>query len=168
MPRKAESSIVYGQHAIGWNSKVQSKKKKQEEEEEARRRRITEGVVIRARRKSPQLETEKTNGGPQSLKIKLKGLRCSVVGILWKCLKKRKAVGDLLVVPIDEFKTSRICNKCSADSLYAAKNVKGQSVLVGKNRNTLWQRDINASKNMLSISLSLWKGNGRLAPYCRG
>ncbi|KAI9275005.1 hypothetical protein EDC94DRAFT_591774, partial [Helicostylum pulchrum] len=76
--------------------------------------------------------------------VKLKGLRCGVVGIL----------------SIDGFKAARICNKRSADSLNPAKNVKGQSVLVCKNCNTLWQRDVNASKNILSISLSIWKGDG--------
>lgn len=100
--------------------------------------------------------------------VKLKGLRCGVVGKLWQCLKKREAAGDLMVIPIDEFKTSRICNKCLTDSLEAVKHVKCHSVLACKSCNTLWQRDINASKNILSTSLSVWKGNSRPIPYCRG
>jgi hypothetical protein len=39
--------------------------------------------------------------------VKMKGLRCGVVGIMWRYLKKKEAAGDLLVVPIDEFKTPR-------------------------------------------------------------
>ncbi|GAA5817579.1 hypothetical protein MFLAVUS_011127 [Mucor flavus] len=75
--------------------------------------------------------------------------------------KKREAAGDLLVVTVDEFKTSRICCRCGTDSLDGVAHVKGHSVLVCKTCNTLWQRDVNAAKNMMTISLSIWKGMGR-------
>jgi hypothetical protein len=42
--------------------------------------------------------------------VKLKGNRSGVTGILYHALKKREAVGDLLVLHIDEYKTSNICN----------------------------------------------------------
>jgi hypothetical protein len=91
--------------------------------------------------------------------VKLKGLRCGVAGIMWRCLKKREAAGDLLVVPIDEFLTSQICNICKSRTLIDHPGVKGRSVLVCTTCNTLWQRDVNAAKNMMSISLSVWSGN---------
>ena len=91
--------------------------------------------------------------------VKLKGLRCGVAGIMWRCLKKREAAGDLLVVTIDEFLTSQICNICKSRTLIGHSNVKGQSVLVCTTCNTLWQRDVNAAKNMMSISLSVWIDN---------
>ncbi|KAI9268584.1 hypothetical protein EDC94DRAFT_514539, partial [Helicostylum pulchrum] len=128
--------------------------------EARRRRKRKRGVVIKARKKKLKFETgnkaykwsstkfeeEDKNKMPLIVfgngifgkdLVKLKGLRCGIVEILWRCLKKREAAGDLLVVPIDEFKTSRICNKYSTYSLNAAKYVKGQSVLVCKNCNTL-------------------------------
>ncbi|GAA5814925.1 hypothetical protein MFLAVUS_008428 [Mucor flavus] len=62
--------------------------------------------------------------------VKLKGLRCGVVGIMWRCLKKREAAVDLVVVTVDEFKTSRICCRCGTDSLDDVAHVEGHSVLV--------------------------------------
>jgi hypothetical protein len=99
--------------------------------------------------------------------VKLKGLRCGVAGVLWRCLKKREAAGDLIVLPVDEYKTSRICSRCETDSLGDVACIKGHSVLLCKKCNTLWQRDINAAKNMMAISLSVWKGNGRPKPFSR-
>ncbi|KAI8988507.1 hypothetical protein BDF20DRAFT_998923 [Mycotypha africana] len=42
--------------------------------------------------------------------VKLKGQRCGVVGKLFATLKKREAKGQLMVVTIDEFKTSKTCS----------------------------------------------------------
>ncbi|KAI9487628.1 MAG: hypothetical protein EXX96DRAFT_554009, partial [Benjaminiella poitrasii] len=49
--------------------------------------------------------------------MKLKGLRCGVVGVMWRCLKKREAAGDLLVLPLDEYMTSQICQPCKSRTL---------------------------------------------------
>jgi hypothetical protein len=87
----------------------------------------------------------------------MKGLRCGAAGIMWRCLKKREAAGDLLVVPIDEFKTSKNCCWCETDTLDSVSGVKGDSVLVCKTCTTLWQRDVNAAKNMMKISLQSGK-----------
>ncbi|KAL0075567.1 hypothetical protein J3Q64DRAFT_1666990 [Phycomyces blakesleeanus] len=59
-------------------------------------------------------------------RVKLKGLRCSVAG-------------DLLVLPIDEHPASKICKICKSRTLIDHPNVKGQSILVCKTCNTLWQ-----------------------------
>ena len=93
--------------------------------------------------------------------VKLKGNKCGVTGVLWRALKKREKEGDLLAVTIDEFMTSRICNICYEDSLKKVDGVKGHSVLGCQNCKTLWQRDINAAKNMLLISSLIWNGYGR-------
>ncbi|KAG2202838.1 hypothetical protein INT46_000497 [Mucor plumbeus] len=77
--------------------------------------------------------------------VKLKGNQCGVTGILWRALKKREK-GDFLVVTIDEFMTSRICNICHEDSLRKVDGVKGHSVLGCQNCKKLWQRDINATR----------------------
>jgi hypothetical protein len=49
--------------------------------------------------------------------LKLKGIKCGVTGVLWHALRKRKKEENLLVVTIDEFMTSRICNICYEYSL---------------------------------------------------
>ncbi|KAG2196098.1 hypothetical protein INT46_005769 [Mucor plumbeus] len=93
--------------------------------------------------------------------VKRKGNKCRVTGILWRALKKREKEGDLLVVTIDEYMTSRICNIFYEDSLRKVDGVKGHSVLGCQNCKTLWQRDINPAKNMLLISSLTWNGSDR-------
>lgn len=88
--------------------------------------------------------------------VKRQGLRCGVAGIMWRCLKKREAAGDLLVVLIDEFLISKICKNRTQ---IGYPNVKGQSVLVCTTCDTPWQRDVKTAKNMMFISLSVWNIN---------
>ncbi|CEG65764.1 hypothetical protein RMATCC62417_02477 [Rhizopus microsporus] len=92
--------------------------------------------------------------------VKMKGLRCGAAGVVCRCLKKREASGDLLVVPIDESKTSRNYCWCETDTLDGVNDVKSN--------NTLWQRDVNVAKNMMKISFVIWKGLGRPEAYSRG
>ncbi|KAG2202343.1 hypothetical protein INT46_004668 [Mucor plumbeus] len=56
--------------------------------------------------------------------VKLRGLTHGVTGMFYRALKKREKKGKLLVVPIDEFKTSRICNICKTDTLYKASHTR--------------------------------------------
>ena len=95
--------------------------------------------------------------------VKLKNNRSGVSGVLWRSLKKREREGGLIAVTIDEYKTSRICNKCRSESLEAVSHTRGQGVLECKTCSTLWQRDVNAAKNMLSIGVDVWMG-GREDP----
>ena len=92
--------------------------------------------------------------------VKLKGSKYGVTGVLWHALMKREKEGDLLVVTIDDFKTSRICNIYYENSLKKVDGVKGHTFLGCQNCKTLWQRDINAAKNMLLILSLIWNGNG--------
>jgi hypothetical protein len=92
---------------------------------------------------------------------KLNGNKCEVTGVFWYVLKKREKEENLSVVAIDEFMTSRICNICYKDSLKKMNGVNDHSVLECHNCTTLWQRDINAAKNMLLISSLIWNGNDR-------
>ncbi|KAG0842259.1 hypothetical protein G6F18_002875 [Rhizopus arrhizus] len=63
--------------------------------------------------------------------VKMKGLRCGVIGKLFATLKKREAAGELIVVTIDEFKTSKTCSSCFFDDLKVVKTpcFKGKGVL---------------------------------------
>ena len=101
--------------------------------------------------------------------VKLKGLRCGAANIVCRCLKKREAAGDLLVVPIDKFKASKSCCWCKTDIFDSVSGVKGGSVLVCKTYNTLWQRDVNAAKNMMKSLLQSGKvwGGLKLIPEFR-
>lgn len=98
---------------------------------------------------------------------RMRRVRSGVVGRLWSVLKRRERAGDLLVVCIDEFKTSKICSKCVTQSLSGKSSVKGNAVLVCSECGTLWQRDVNACRNMMRISLSIWEGIGRPQAYQR-
>ncbi|KAL4216044.1 hypothetical protein AB4K20DRAFT_1981979 [Rhizopus microsporus] len=93
--------------------------------------------------------------------VKLKGLRCGAANIVCRCLKKREAAGDLLVVPIDKFKASKSCCWCKTDIFDSVSGVKGDSVLVCKTCSTLWQHDVNEAKNMMKISFAMRKGLSR-------
>ncbi|GAA5812184.1 hypothetical protein MFLAVUS_005634 [Mucor flavus] len=95
--------------------------------------------------------------------VKLKGHRCGVVGKLFRTLKRREAEGRLIVTTIDEFKTSKTCNLCLSDGLTIidTDNFKGVGVVCCHHCKQLWQRDINASNNMMTISKAVWSGQGR-------
>ena len=99
--------------------------------------------------------------------VKLKNNRTGVTGVLWRSLKKREREGGLIAITIDEYKTSKICNKCRSESLEAASHTRGQGVLECKTCSTLWQRDVNAAKNMLSIGVDVWMGKGRPEEFKR-
>ncbi|KAG1248749.1 hypothetical protein G6F65_019449 [Rhizopus arrhizus] len=94
--------------------------------------------------------------------VKMKGLRCGVIGKLFATLKKREAAGELIVVTIDEFKTSKTCSSCFFDDLKVVKTpgFKGKGVLSYSKCKKVWQRDLNAATNMMMISEAVWMGEG--------
>ncbi|KAG0787722.1 hypothetical protein G6F19_007506 [Rhizopus arrhizus] len=76
--------------------------------------------------------------------IKMKGLQCGVIGKLFATLKKREAAGELIVVTIDEFKTSKACSSCFFDDLKVVKTpgFKGKGVLsCSKCKKFEWEKD---------------------------
>lgn len=95
--------------------------------------------------------------------VKMKGHRSGVVGKLFKTLKKREAEGHLIVVTIDEFKTSKICSFYSLDNMKIinTEGFRGVGVLNCKQCNKVWQRGVNAANNMMAISGSIWSGRQR-------
>ena len=95
--------------------------------------------------------------------VKLRGLSHGVTGVFYRTLKKKNVKNKVnyLVVPIDEFKSSRICSICKTDTLQKAFHTCCFGVLVCKTCKKLWQRGVNASKNMMSIVSSIWSQDGR-------
>ncbi|KAG1019468.1 hypothetical protein G6F26_010093 [Rhizopus arrhizus] len=72
--------------------------------------------------------------------VKMKRLRCGVIGKLFATLKKREAAGELIVVTIDEFKTSKTCSSCFFDDLKVAKppGFKGKCILSCSKCKKVW------------------------------
>lgn len=92
---------------------------------------------------------------PTSMKGTLPGLSRRLV----KALKTAEYQGLLVTVPVTEYKTSRICSNCSRDNTENVR-VDGVSLFgvlhcLNQSCNTLWQRDINASRNMHRISSNI-------------
>ncbi|KAI8640096.1 hypothetical protein BD408DRAFT_420296 [Parasitella parasitica] len=98
---------------------------------------------------------------------KIRTLRSGVTGILRRTLKKREAAGQLITITIDEFRTSKACSKCQTLTLTPASTDTRMSVLACSSCRTLWQRDINASRNMMTISIGIWQGRERPTPFRR-
>ncbi|KAG0825657.1 hypothetical protein G6F18_010297 [Rhizopus arrhizus] len=76
--------------------------------------------------------------------VKMKGLRCGMIGKLFATLKKREAAGELIVVTIDEFKTSKTCSSCFFDDLKVVKTpgFKDKGVLSCSNCKKFgWEKD---------------------------
>ncbi|KAI7907510.1 uncharacterized protein BX663DRAFT_491131 [Cokeromyces recurvatus] len=85
--------------------------------------------------------------------IKLKGNRCGT-------LKKRESEGRLIAVTIDEFNTSRVCSSCHNETLKPIEHAHGNNILECKFY-------INASKNMMEMTLSNWRQTGRPTAFQR-
>ncbi|GAA5812652.1 hypothetical protein MFLAVUS_006109 [Mucor flavus] len=99
--------------------------------------------------------------------IKLKGHRHGLSNKIYKQLKLREGLGELLLLDINEYYTSKTCNSCLNQGLKNLEVGKGEDVkklhqiLVCTTCNIFWNRDVMASKNMMSIATSIWSGNGR-------
>ncbi|KAI7908326.1 uncharacterized protein BX663DRAFT_482514 [Cokeromyces recurvatus] len=99
---------------------------------------------------------------------KIRTLRCGVTGILWCALKRREAAGQLITIIIDEFGTSKVCSRCQTLTLMPASPVTKLNVLTCSSCHTLLcQRDIDAFRNMMTISISIWQGRERPTPFQR-
>ncbi|ORE03476.1 hypothetical protein BCV72DRAFT_315350 [Rhizopus microsporus var. microsporus] len=99
--------------------------------------------------------------------IKLKGNRLASLVFFWRALKRREAAKDLIAVIIDECKTFKVCNACNNDPLTSMFGLKSRNVQVCNFCKALWQRGINACKDALPISLSVWDGKGQPFKHSR-
>lgn len=99
--------------------------------------------------------------------FKLEGNRCGVTGVLFRSLKKREITGDLIVVTIDEYKTSKTCSLCFDDnvSVISKSGFRGVGVVECKKCRKLLQRDNNAAINMMTVLKEIWSGRGRPAVF---
>ncbi|KAG0826837.1 hypothetical protein G6F18_009759 [Rhizopus arrhizus] len=96
--------------------------------------------------------------------VKMKGIRCGVIGKLFATLKKREAAGELIVVTIDEFKTSKTRSSYFFDDLKVVKTpgFKSKGVLsCSKCKKLGWEKDdrkfSSRRKTMVKEDLELGK-----------
>jgi transposase len=77
-------------------------------------------------------------------------------------LKKADKAGELIFIPMDEYMTSQVCSKCGHRTL-SNKVTTGPgrttkrmyTVLVCNHCHTVWQRDVNASRNIRALFLNM-------------
>ncbi|KAL1931547.1 hypothetical protein VTP01DRAFT_9690 [Rhizomucor pusillus] len=87
-----------------------------------------------------------------------------------RMLKRPEARGEAVIVTIDEYRTSQVCHSCLARSLRnvtSEDNISHHGILDCQNCGMLWNRDVNASKNMYYIASRVWLGLGRPEPFVR-
>jgi hypothetical protein len=100
--------------------------------------------------------------------VRLKGHISGTTGVLYRELVKRSKVFDCALVDINEYKTSKVCNSCKNTNLkgkiYSEKRWY-RGILDCKSCSILWNRDVCASKNMMDISSSIWRKEGRPSEF---
>lgn len=118
--------------------------------------------------------------GDWSCQDGLRGNRRAPVKALKKALERRATV-----LPMDEFRTSKLCSDCNEilDKAVLLTKVKDRDtheikVVLKKNRNVFhcansrcranfWNRDVNAARNILDLLRCKLLGLGRLAAFER-
>ncbi|KAI8990963.1 hypothetical protein BDF20DRAFT_831051 [Mycotypha africana] len=96
--------------------------------------------------------------------VKMRGHITGVTGRLYKELLRRQRTFLTAVADIAEFRTSK------SDDMEDVKIQDGSrlfSTKVRKAYQVLWQRDVNASKNITTIVKAIWTGQERPGPYKR-
>ncbi|CEG81642.1 hypothetical protein RMATCC62417_15815 [Rhizopus microsporus] len=98
-----------------------------------------------------------------STHVRLRGRRVGASEMVYKNLKKREKQGELLVLDINEFKTSSVCFECHQRNLkhHTAQERTFYNILICNDCNIFWNLDVLAAKNMMFISTQLWSGNER-------
>ncbi|CEI96835.1 hypothetical protein RMCBS344292_10985 [Rhizopus microsporus] len=96
--------------------------------------------------------------------VPMKGQLSGTSGVVQRSLYQRSKQLTAAIVQINEYNTSKVCSSCKKKDLEKVKLENGIEffgILVCKNCGILWNRDINASKNMAYIAASIWNGDGR-------
>ncbi|KAI9268591.1 hypothetical protein EDC94DRAFT_646196 [Helicostylum pulchrum] len=112
------------------------------------------------------------DGMKQKDAVRLKKRLSGATNILYKEIICRQKQNLAAIVDINEFRTSVTCNMCKGEEKMKppklSNGVKVSGILeCEKTCHLLWQRDVNATKNMLDIANSTWEGQGRPNPFNR-
>ncbi|GAA5809020.1 hypothetical protein MFLAVUS_002422 [Mucor flavus] len=96
---------------------------------------------------------------PTSMKGTISGLSRRLV----KLLKIIEYEGLLVTVPVTEYMTSKTCSNCSGNNTQKIQidgvPLFGVLHCLNQSCNTLWRRDVNASRNMHNISWNIINSN---------
>ncbi|KAG2233354.1 hypothetical protein INT48_009102 [Thamnidium elegans] len=92
--------------------------------------------------------------------------RCGVTGVFWRTLKKCEAESSLIAAAIDYYLTSQICSGYNNRTLKDAGN-KEKSSIICEACNKIWQRNVNAARNMLAVASSIFKNKDVPAAFKR-
>jgi hypothetical protein len=128
---------------------------------------VGESGVLLVSRKIKVLLVVFGNGMSGKGTVKMKGHRSGSSGVIWRALKRREATGDFLTVVIDEFCTTQVCCSCQTCTLRSV-HIAGNGILRCETCKILWNRDVNAAKNMMQICLSMWNEEGGPQAFTRG
>ncbi|ORE13405.1 hypothetical protein BCV71DRAFT_239297 [Rhizopus microsporus] len=123
--------------------------------------------MIRVKGKNKKTKRKKKRKGKHLSKVnqkkglvKIKTHRVGVTEVLYKQLKKRQKSGELLLAMMNEFCTSKVCHPCQ-DMTLTTTMIDLHSVLTCKSCGIIWQRDLNAFKNIFKISKDINTGYSR-------
>jgi transposase len=86
-----------------------------------------------------------------------------------KLLEKADKRGDLVLINMDEFNTSQVCSKCGKKNLKKM-NIDGGDlypVAVCQSCATVWQRDVNAARNIRALFVLGSTSSIRPVPFRR-
>ncbi|KAI8083426.1 hypothetical protein BDF21DRAFT_415958 [Thamnidium elegans] len=101
--------------------------------------------------------------------VKYKGRRVDVSDVIYKNLKRRQNLGEVLLLDINEFRTSYVCPNCKEMKLRTHKvdDKAFFNILICNDCNIFWNRDILAAKNMMFIARQIWAGMDRPTIFTR-
>jgi transcription elongation factor Elf1 len=85
--------------------------------------------------------------------VNRRGKVSGLARVCLRVLRQAEREGELIVVVVNEFYTSQVCSRCGERRL-RGKSLDGDTmhaVQVCTNCGTVWQRDVNASRNLQYI-----------------
>ncbi|KAI8977457.1 hypothetical protein BDF20DRAFT_836256 [Mycotypha africana] len=87
--------------------------------------------------------------------LRFRGPQHGASNAIYIHLKVKEKQGYLCLLDIDKFRTVKVCNSCRQEdfgNLIATDGQTIHAILICNNCNVYWNRDVNAAKNMFSIS----------------
>jgi len=93
----------------------------------------------------------------------MKGKRAGVSRVVFRALRHRERLGHLTLVRVPEFRTSKVCSKCHTLTLEHVRidDTPLHAVLSCKNCATVWNRDVNAARNLWFVASHMAANNNK-------
>ncbi|SAL96236.1 hypothetical protein, partial, partial [Absidia glauca] len=107
--------------------------------------------------------------GDGSFAMTMRGTKPGMASRVKKVLKRAELEGKLVLVPVNESYTSKICSKCltnNQENKVLEDGSRLHSVLVCKDCNTVWNRDINACNNIFFLATEEIAKRSRPSVFC--